>query len=126
MQPKDSQYLVDMLHSAQRIQACTAHCSLQDFYQDIRLQDSVIRRLLTITKASQRISDTTRQDISRIDWSAMTTLKSRIMGADNALDEDQVWALVKTEIPALIKALRARVSTRPEDFFSTPSASSLT
>ncbi len=116
--PQDSQYLVDMLHAAHRIQACTAHCSIQDFYQDIRLQDSIIRRLLTITKASQRISETTRQDISRIDWLAMTTLKSRIMRTDNTLDEDQVWALIQTEIPALITVLRARVSTKPEDFFS--------
>jgi uncharacterized protein with HEPN domain len=108
-QYSDGQYLVDMLHCAQRILDYVADSSIHDFYENIQLQDSVIRKLLSIGKAASRISTETRQGLRGIDWQAMDEMKSRLMHDEQAIDADRLWRILKTEAPKLVQALRSQV-----------------
>ncbi len=106
---QDHQYLIDILHSAQRILDYVAERSIHDFYDDVQLQDSVIRRLLSMGKIAPRISIETRQTLRNIDWQAIDNLKSRLAQEDNAIDADHLWRIVHTEIPRFEQALRSQV-----------------
>ncbi|NJM99658.1 MAG: hypothetical protein HC800_23180 [Phormidesmis sp. RL_2_1] len=88
---QDSQFLIDMLHLAQRIVDCTASSSLNDFYEDVKLQDDTLRRLLKIGKTARRISPETRQQMIAINWCAMDEMKSRLMQMIMRLMIDRVW-----------------------------------
>lgn len=102
---QDSQYLADILHSARRILEQTADITLSDFDEDVQLQDAVVRRLLAIEKASEKISAATRQETHTIDWPALDGLKSKLMKAAPSVDADLVWIIIQLEIPALIQSI---------------------
>ena len=106
---QDNQYLIDIFNAAQRITEYTASVSLHSFYEDVQLQDKVVRRLLTIGKTAQRISAATRQDVNGIAWSAIAKMKERLLQDDPVIDADQVWSIAHTEIPQLIEAIRQSV-----------------
>ena len=111
---QDNQYLIDIFHAAQQILEYTAETSLHSFYEDVQLQDKVVRRLLTIGKTAQRISSETRQEVTVIIWSKIEKMKERLLQDDPVIDADQVWSIVQSEIPALVETLRAIVI--PEAF----------
>lgn len=108
---QDSQYLADILHSAQRILDYIADRSIHDFYDDVQLQDSAIRELLSIGKIAPRISSEMRQSIGTIDWQAVDDMKNRLMHEEQAIDADRLWTIIKTEMPRLVQALRSQVLT---------------
>lgn len=102
---QDNQYLVDILHAANRVVEKTTHLSLEDFYADVTIQDSVVRRLLTISKAARRVSDDTIQQLDGISWQVMRNLKQQLSETDDDLDPDVLWSIIHTEIPMLIQTL---------------------
>lgn len=104
---QDHQYLIDILQTAQRIQEYIADTSLPLFYADITLQDKVMGRLLNIDKTSQRISAATCEEISDIEWHRINTLKARLLKESSA--PEQLWNIVQTEIPTLVKKLTVRM-----------------
>jgi len=50
---RDLQFLLDMLQSAELILTYTAQSSKDEFVANVKLQDSVIRRLLVIAEAAR-------------------------------------------------------------------------
>ena len=54
---RDLQFLLDMLQLAELILTYTAQCSKDEFVANVQLQDSVIRRLLVIAEAADRLDD---------------------------------------------------------------------
>ncbi|MEL6938826.1 MAG: HepT-like ribonuclease domain-containing protein [Cyanobacteria bacterium J06598_1] len=112
---QDNQYLLDILHAAQRIVDYTAGTSLHSFYEDVQLQDKVICRLLTIGKTAQRISAATRQEIAVIAWPKLEKMKERLLQDDPVIDADQVWAIVCTEMPTLIDIVSTSVVSEGAD-----------
>ncbi|MGB3670863.1 MAG: HepT-like ribonuclease domain-containing protein [Phormidesmis sp.] len=112
---QDNQALIDILQAAERVQAYVADSTLTDFYADIQLQNKVMRRLLTISKAAQQVSVATREEMSAIAWDRLSSTKERILQEDPSIDIDQLWATIHTEIPALIQALKQLVPVKEQD-----------
>ncbi len=106
---QDNQYLIDILHAAQRTLEYTADTSLHGFYEDVQLQDKVVCRLLTIGKAAQRVSASARQEAHEIAWSKLERMKERLLQNDPVIDADQVWSIVQSEMPILIDNISATV-----------------
>ena len=120
---QDNQYLVDILYAAQRIIRKTTDVSREDFYADVALQDSVVRRLLTISKAARRISPETTWQLNALPWDAMKGLKHQLSQEENSIDPEVLWAIIQTEIPRLIQALGLRAVPKHEDEFAYMQAS---
>ncbi len=112
---QDSQALIDILQAAERIQAYTAERTLTDFYADIQLQNKVMRRLLAIDKAAQRVSTATREAMSAIAWSRLSSIKERILQDEPSIDVDQLWTTIHDEIPVLVRALQQLVIVEEQD-----------
>jgi uncharacterized protein with HEPN domain len=111
--PKEVQFLVDILQSAELIIQYTAECSKQEFIENVQLQDSVIRRLLVIAEAAKRISDSTRNSIPNIAWREINGMRNRLIHEYDDVNLSIVWNVVKQEIPTLIEELQLVVP--PED-----------
>ncbi|MEL6493184.1 MAG: hypothetical protein AAFV85_18840 [Cyanobacteria bacterium J06634_6] len=115
---QDNHYLIDILHAAERIQEYTAERTLTDFYDDVTLQDKVMRRLLALSKTAQRISAATREEISEIADARISIVKERPGKVAPFSGVDQVWKIAKLEIPFLIQTLNrlfSKESLSPED-----------
>lgn len=76
----------------------------------MQLQYAVIRRLLIIGEASNRISETTQQSSPIIPWRLIKGMRNRLVHEYDDLDLDTVWETVKTSLPILIVELEKIVS----------------
>ncbi len=65
---REKQFLLDMLLSARIAIEYLQEKSIDDLENNLQLQDAVIRRLLIIGEASNRISETTQQSLVTIPW----------------------------------------------------------
>ena len=106
---KDSQFLVDMLQSAELVQKYTTGCSKDEFINNELLQDAVMRRLLVIAEAARRVSGYTRQNLFNISWKEINKMRNLLVHEYDDIDLDIVWAVVQQEIPILIRELKLEI-----------------
>lgn len=107
--PREVQFLLDILQSAELITQYTAECSKKEFMRNVQLQDSVIRRLLVIAEAAKRIPEETRQNLPNIAWHEINGMRNRLVHEYDDINLDIVWNVVMDEIPILITELKLRV-----------------
>ena len=65
---RDQQYLLDILESARIAREHVAGQNWDEFSEDVRGQDAVIRRLEIIGEAARRVSDLTKEKYSVLPW----------------------------------------------------------
>lgn len=102
---RDLQSLLDILQSAQIATNYLAGRSRDELETDLQLQDAIIRRLLIIGEASRRVSETTRQTLSTVPWTAINGMRNRLVHEYEEVDLDIVWSTVINSLPALIEEL---------------------
>lgn len=103
---RDLQFLLDMLQSAELIIQYTAGYSKDEFVDNIKLQDSVIRRLLVIAEAARRVAEKTRQTLPDISWQEINGMRNRLVHEYDDINLNIVWDVIDNEIPILIKQLK--------------------
>ena len=96
---REQQFLLDMLLSAKIAIDYLQDKSIGDLESNLLLQDAVIRRLLIIGEASNRISQTTQQSLPTIPWRLIKGMRNRLVHEYDDLDLDTVWETVKTNLP---------------------------
>ena len=110
---RDLQFLLDMLQSAELILSYTAQCSKKEFIDNVQLQDAVIRRLLVIAEAARRVSETTREALSKVSWQEINGMRNRLVHEYDDVNLDIVWDVVQLEIPPLVEELKLQVPPAP-------------
>ena len=108
---RDKQFLLDMLLSAKIAISYIQEKSINDLENNLQLQDAIIRRLLIIGEASNRISDTTQQTLPTIPWQLIKGMRNRLVHEYDDIDLNTVWETVQTSLPILIIELEKIVST---------------
>ena len=108
---REKQFLLDMLLSARIAIEYLQEKSIDDLENNLQLQDAVIRRLLIIGEASNRISETTQQSLVTIPWRLIKGMRNRLVHEYDDIDLDTVWETVKTSLPILVVELENIVSS---------------
>lgn len=80
--------------------------SIDEFVNNIQLQDAVIRRLLIIAEATRRVSEATRQNLLNISWRAINGMRNRLVHEYDDIDLNIIWNVIQQEIPILIEELK--------------------
>jgi uncharacterized protein with HEPN domain len=106
---RDLQFLLDMLQSAELILNYTAQCSKDEFIANVQLQDSVIRRLLVIAEAARRISEPTRQRLTKVSWQEINGMRNRLVHEYDDVNLNIVWDVVQWKILPLIEELKSQI-----------------
>ena len=102
---RDDAYLLDILQAARLATEYLHDATLEGFLDDVRLQDSVIRRLEIIGEAARRVSEQTRSQHPDLPWREMVTLRNIVIHEYDNVDLTIVWDTVKKDLPPLIGAL---------------------
>jgi len=102
---RDDAYLLDILQAARLAVQYLHEATLEVFLDDVRLQDSVIRRLEIIGEAARRVSEQTRSQHPDLPWREMVTLRNIVIHEYDNVDLTIVWDTVKKDLPPLIDAL---------------------
>lgn len=99
---RDQSYLIDIFESSKIILSYLDQKTLENFLDDIQLQDSVIRRMEIIGEATSRISAETQEMYRSIPWREMKGMRNLLIHEYDEIDPELVWKTAKEDIPLLV------------------------
>ena len=106
---RDSEYLTDIVSSARLILTYIEGVRRDQFLRDMKLQDSVIRRIEIIGEAVRRLSPELRDRHPNVPWQAMTGMRNRMIHGYDDIDMDVVWDTAQDSIPRLLSMIEPLV-----------------
>ena len=98
----DRALLKDIELCIQKIQSYTAGMSAEQFEQDERTQDAVIRNLEVIGEATKSLSEHIREEYGTIPWRAIARTRDKLIHHYFGVNLDTVWQIAKDELPQLL------------------------
>ena len=79
MPPRQAAHLLDIFRSVQAIREYLAGYSHQQFLQDAKTQDAVLRRLLVVGEAAARLTPETCAEFPNIPFPRIIGMRNRIV-----------------------------------------------
>ena len=111
---RDSDYLTDIVLSARLISAYVEGVGQEQFFQDTRLQDSVIRRLEIIGEAAGRVSPEFRSGHPEIPWGSMIGMRNRMIHGYDDIDIGVAWNTSQESVPNLLALVEPLAPLDPQ------------
>ena len=111
---RDSDYLADVVLSARLILAYVEGVGQEQFFQDTKLQDSVIRRLEIIGEAAGRVSPEFRATHPEVPWGSMIGMRNRMIHGYDDIDLGVVWNTSRESVPNLLALIEPLAPLDPQ------------
>ena len=96
---KDRLRLVHIFASIRKIEDITAGMDIQDFLNDWKSQDIVVRNLEIIGEASSHISYEIMEQFPEVEWQSAKSLRNFLIHQYFDVNYDEVWATVQKDLP---------------------------
>ena len=96
-------YLYDIKEAIEKIESFTKDFTYEEFVQDVKTIDAVIRNLGIIGEAAKHISKRFQQKHSDIDWTAIIGMRNIIVHEYFGVKLEIIWKTVKDRLPGLGK-----------------------
>lgn len=107
MSKRNPQLLVgDILDSAEKILEYTNDLSFEEFTQDSKTVDAVIRNFEIIGEAANRLPEEFKESYTEIDWHRIRGFRNRIVHDYFGIDYSIVWNIKETFLQNMIDMLR--------------------
>lgn len=78
-----------------------------EFHTSRIRQEAVVRELEVIGEAVKRVSQATRAKVTGVPWKGMTGFKDIAIHQYDAVDLEQVWEIVRAELPGIRTQVRS-------------------
>jgi len=98
--------LEDVLESANKILQYVNNLSYEQFIQDPKTCDAVIRNFEIIGEAANRLSEDFKVKNKDVDWKRIKGFRNRIVHDYFGVDYSIVWQIIQHYLPSLIKTIR--------------------
>jgi uncharacterized protein with HEPN domain len=102
-------YLDEILEASQKIERFTDEMSYEEFVEDDKTVDAVLRNFEVIGEAAKNVPEETRREYSYVPWTEMAGMRDKLIHGYATVELQIVWTTVQEEIPSLtgqIQALR--------------------
>lgn len=99
-------FIEDILESIDLIEKYTDNMNFEDFKNDRKTVDAVVRNLEIIGEASRNIPDEIKGAYQEIDWKGMIGLRNRIAHEYFGVSLTIVWNIIKKELLFLKKQMK--------------------
>lgn len=109
-------YLEDMLMAAQKVQRYVAGMGYDEFRQDERTYDAIIRNLEVIGEAARNVSPEFRQRLPEIEWRSISAFRNILTHEYFAVRDEIVWDIIVNKVPALHELIQVALSSRESDY----------
>jgi uncharacterized protein with HEPN domain len=104
--PRDFEvYLEDILQAIGKIRIYTAGLTRDEFSQDDKTIDAVIRNLEIIGEAAKMIPESLRTKYPNIEWKKIAGLRDILAHQYFGIDLDIVWDILQNKLPDLERQL---------------------
>lgn len=97
-------YLKHVRDALARIEEFTSDMEYEEFTEDIKTQDAVIREFMVVGEATKRISTELRQKHPDVPWRRLAGVRDVLIHKYFEINLDEVWNLVN-EVPKLRNAI---------------------
>ena len=101
----DADYLTDSKEAILRINAYTENLAYEQFLQDKKTQDAVVRNLEIIGEAAKNVSEEFKDKCTHIPWRDLAGLRDKLIHHYFGVNFDIVWAVVKEELPKVLSQI---------------------
>ncbi|MCS7216039.1 MAG: DUF86 domain-containing protein [Thermodesulfovibrio sp.] len=106
MKRKRSIYIKDMIEAIEKIEEYTAKMNLEDFKEDNKTSDAVVRRLTIIGEAVKQIPADVRERFKDIPWSSLAKTRDKTVHFYFGIDYETIWKIIREHLPPLIPELK--------------------
>jgi uncharacterized protein with HEPN domain len=90
--------LADIVSAINKIEHYTSGFTREQFLEDERTSDAVVRNLEIIGEATRQLPDEYKQQHSSIPWTQMAGLRNRIVHAYFGIDLDIIWSIIQDDL----------------------------
>ena len=101
---EDSERLKDIREAIQRVESYVSGLSYEDFLDDTKTQDAVIRNIEIMGEAAKGVSEAVRETLPSIPWHNIAGMRDRLIHDYFGVNLDIVWQVVSEELPQLVVA----------------------
>lgn len=105
-------YFQDIIDSICNIEKYIQGFSFDEFFEDRKTVDAVVRNLEIIGEASGHISKQTKQKYSKIPWTQIVGMRNKVIHEYSGVDLKILWQTLKEDIPDLKKKIE-EITRRP-------------
>lgn len=98
-------FLNDIRQSCERIINYVHDLEFEDFCNDFKTYDAVVRNIEIIGEAVKNLPEETRSQYNGVEWKKISGLRDIMIHAYFGIDNEILWDVISTKIPALLKAL---------------------
>jgi len=99
-------FVEDILESIELVESYVANMNFDDFKNDRKTIDAVVRNLEIIGEAARNISDEIKNKYQNVDWKGMIGLRNRIAHGYFGINLTIIWEILKQELPPLKEKMK--------------------
>lgn len=99
-------YLDDIVAAIDKIAEFTKGMSQEQFLEDLKTFDAVIRNLEIVGEAVKKIPKEVRCQYAEIEWRKVASLRDLLIHEYFAVDTDIIWDVVMNKLPSLRQDVR--------------------
>lgn len=100
--PRDDATLLDLARAARLIIEFRQGFDRVAFLVDAKTQSAILHQLLVLGEAAKRLSPAFCNRYPEMPWRLMGGMRDRLIHSYDAVDLDQVWNVVESDIPRLL------------------------
>jgi uncharacterized protein with HEPN domain len=99
-------YVNDMIGFCERILAFTQGRDRTAFPADTMRYDATLRNIELVGEAATHVPESVRRNHPEIPWRMIIATRNQLIHGYLGIDDDVLWSIVQTDIPALLTNLR--------------------
>jgi uncharacterized protein with HEPN domain len=101
----DADFLSDSKEAILRINTYVEKLGYDEFLEDTKTQDAVVRNLEIIGEAIKNISEELKKKYPQIRWNDLAGIRDKLIHHYFGVNFDIVWSVVKEELPKILLQL---------------------
>jgi uncharacterized protein with HEPN domain len=94
-------YLDDILEAVEKIERFTSGMRYEEFVEDAKTVDAVLRNFEVIGEAAKNVPEEVRREYSDVPWSEMAGMRDKLIHGYATVELQIVWTTIQEELPTL-------------------------
>jgi uncharacterized protein with HEPN domain len=112
---KDRERLLDILEAIERMEKY-ASVDKPDFDSSELIQTWMVHNIQVIGEAASSISEEFRNEHAEVPWRSIAGMRNTIVHAYFRVDLDEVWSVVRNDLPTLKSWIQDAIQSTGDDF----------